>query len=368
MQSALKLIRDARQLPGFQHETAAGAEFVLLQALCSAATACRDYDLATDTCDQIENFGAGEGNSLARGSALNHRGQICQERHRYTEALSYYEDSLRAYQEADAPPALQSAIRHNIGIARSYVGRAKEGLSDLQYDLDECRRRGDIQGEAHTLNSIGLAKSRAGDVHGAELALREAIDKFVECHDIREEANAQNDLGIILRNFLDKPHEALERHQRDLAICYQLEDRRGSARAHIQIAACIAVIDTMSSARAFEHLRKVRMLVYIDTDPVVVSHACMVEGDIHADDGQFETARAAYADAIRLAEKGGDAAGQALTMVKLSGVLEKLGRHEEALSLLTHATEIAADGHLIDEKTAAFLLLTESDAEERFQE
>lgn len=339
IESTLKLIRDTRQLPGYQHERAARVEFILLQGLCSAALGCRNYSLATSACDQIDELGVRAGITHAPFVALNHRGQVCQQQRQYAQALSYYEESLRLLLQEDGPPELESILRHNIGIARSNLGQTDEGLADLRHDLGECRRRGDTQGEAHTLNSIGLALSRAGDAHGAEQALREAIEKFVECQDIREEANAQNDLGIVLSNRLDRPEEALECHRRDLEVCEQLEDHRGSAQAHIQIASCLVSLEEVDAAQAADHLDKASTLVDVETDPTVVAHVSMVQGDLHRACDQVELALAAYTEAITLTGKSGDSASHAMCKSRRGDLLANVGRNEAALADLTAAVE-----------------------------
>jgi len=121
-----------------------------------------------------------------------------------------------------------------LGNAAKLAGRTHTAQQHYQRALETFRKNSDRQGEAASVNNLGINAQIRGDLDEAERLLRESLAIKREIGDRQGEAMSVNNLGTIAdeRGDLD---EAERLHRESLAIRREIGDRRSEADSLINL-------------------------------------------------------------------------------------------------------------------------------------
>lgn len=261
-------------------------EALLLTKLGLCAQHKRRYDEAIRLCNAAEEI-CGDGCMLAH--IRNIRGNVLLDQHHYEDALREFESAAEYFRTHSNPHGLRM-IEHNIGNALARKGDVARALPYLQRDLDWCQAHRDELGEAHTLNTLGLALLRMEKIDEAKATLFDAVRLYRQLGDAVHVGQAINDLGLAFAQRSDWK-EAYQCHLVDFEICVELADNHGAGRALLRMADNLVKLDNKYASNALRFA--IPGIQLIDpSDRTVGAEAAIVVGEIAYSLGFDETARA----------------------------------------------------------------------------
>jgi tetratricopeptide (TPR) repeat protein len=120
----------------------------------------------------------------------------------------------------------EAGALHDLGIGHGRLGQLSEALEYYQKSLrvhQEVRNR---QGQGRVQNSIGVAYRKLNQFHEAEIYSKSSIKIQQEVHDRHGEAMALNNLGALYR-ATGRLVDSLACHQDSLRFCREVGDRQG---------------------------------------------------------------------------------------------------------------------------------------------
>jgi tetratricopeptide (TPR) repeat protein len=198
------------------------------------ASGLRDFDQALELTDQAHRLAATSGDRSQQGHALLMRSQVLRSTGRHEEALDAISEAQAFFAQADDEHGRNLTL-HNLGALLNDVGNPSAGIDHLVRELAECKKRGDLLGAAHTMNTLALAKMRLGKINEAEVLLRDCIEICRDHNDIARAGDALNDLGLLLYAKGDFD-EAQQCHLEDAVYCQHLADNLGKQKALLRVA------------------------------------------------------------------------------------------------------------------------------------
>jgi tetratricopeptide (TPR) repeat protein len=96
----------------------------------------------------------------------------------------------------------EASIQHNLGLVHHRMGNYIDAEACHRFDLEFCRRNGDVRGAAQAMNALGDALRGREEFDEAIYWLRAAIKIFRTLGDRRGEALAQGNLALLNRQYL----------------------------------------------------------------------------------------------------------------------------------------------------------------------
>lgn len=311
----------------------------MLTLLAKSANGLRNYDEALSYCDQAAARG-GSDELLSIGVVQNIRGIVLRSMNRHAEALAAFQQCAAFWKVHD--PRQLRLIEHNIGATLMDMGKLNEAITYLYRDLAGCREDDDVLGEAHTLNTIGLAWRLLNNIEESQKALMQAVLGFRCQHDRVHEGDALNDLGLVLY-AQEKYDEAYQCHLLDLAYCQQRQDWHGSALALIRLVDNLLSKDDAHAALAFQYIKIA--LSYLDTekDRKAVAAALVILADIGYAIDQAEHANQYYRSAVAICREIGYYDGQLDAYTRQFAHAREHGNTEGALAAVGAAIDLAKD-------------------------
>ena len=86
------------------------------------------------------------------------------------------------WKESDDPAALATALLY-AGLAAHFTGQFEEARAQYSRSVDLCRTVGFRSAGARSLQQLGQTRLELGDIHGARIALEEALPTCLELGD-----------------------------------------------------------------------------------------------------------------------------------------------------------------------------------------
>ncbi|MEV8443622.1 NB-ARC domain-containing protein [Actinosynnema sp. NPDC051121] len=312
----------------------------MLTLLAKSADSLRDHAKALAHCEEALEW-CGSDDLFSMMVVRNVRGLVFRSTGRLDDALAEFRACELFWSEQDSPHQLH-LVQHNVGATLMDMGRVKEALDYLYLDLAGCRDEGDVLGESHTLNTIGLAWLRVGEFDKAGEALRAAVMGFRGQRDRVHEGAALNDLGLLLFEQ-DRFDEAYQCHWLDLAYCQERRDWHGSALALIRLADNLLSKDAEHVSVALRYVKNALRYLDAETDKRALASAMVVLGRIGYVIGDVDNATRLFDSAMDAYRKIGDFDGQFGTCERRIECLSEHGDSEGVVA--THRTAIALARH-----------------------
>ena len=242
--------------------------------------------------------------------------------------------------------ASHAHLTHAIGITTAISdfmhaqGHWSEALSLGQTALAAARTAGDRQGQAWTLNQLGIALELTGNYPAAAAKQGEALRLFRDIGDRRGQACALNQLGLVQWLTGDYPATAASQNEA-LRLFRDIGDRRGQAWAHNQLGMVQQLTGDYPAAAASQG-QALRLFRDIG-DRRGQAWALMDLGMDQQLTGDYPAAAGSQDQALRLFRDIGDRQGQAWALNQLGVVRQLTGDHQAATSSLTQALELYRD-------------------------
>jgi len=220
--------------------------------------------------------------------------------------------------------------------------RLKDGTPDAKRKsiekyheaLELYRRATDRNGEAVTLNNIGLVYRSLGETqkalekHNEALPLRRAIG------DRSGEATTLNSIGVVY-NSLGEKQKALEKFNEALPIYQAIGDRRGQVATLNNIGVVYLSLGEMR--KALEKYNEALQTLQAVGDRRLEAITLNSIGEVYQSLGEAEKALERYNEALLLRRTVGDRNGEAVTLLGIARVEQKRGNLTPARQTIEQA-------------------------------
>jgi tetratricopeptide (TPR) repeat protein len=167
------------------------------------------------------------GNKLGVAGTLNNIGTIYKSQGNISRAMEYYQKSLQIKLEIGDKEGVATLL-NNIGFIYADRGDIPRALEHLQKSLKIREEIGNKAGVANSLNNIGAIYSHQGDVSVALEYYQKSLKLEEESGNNKGIAAALNNIGLIYNNQ-GNAHAALEHYQKSLGIEEGLGNKKGIA-------------------------------------------------------------------------------------------------------------------------------------------
>jgi class 3 adenylate cyclase/TPR repeat protein len=293
-----------------------------INAVTEKSNAARLRELA----DELSALNSPEAQALehdTRGLSLNLTGY-------FSEALESYQRAVPLVEQVN-DPVLNAKLTGHIGLAYHGMGNYPKALEHFTASRDMFEALGDRASMARATSNIGVinfvtgAYSEALEHHNQVLAL------FTELGDRNGMARAMGNIGVVYASTGAYP-EAIDYYYRALAIHEELGNRQLVAITTDNIGLVYSY--TGSTAEALDHYQ--RALAMFEELGNRAGQAQLIDhiGTIHSQSGDYEQALDHFQRALALHEELGDRASVAGITGSIGSALFKLGRIEEARTVL----------------------------------
>jgi tetratricopeptide (TPR) repeat protein len=312
----------------------------LMACLAESMQNLERHEEALNWCDQVRKCGLGE---HWNAHLLNIEAGVRRGQGRYQEALDIYV-SLVATAESDSSALSPGVLYHNIGATLRDMGRYEDAIPYLERDLAGCRESGDVYGEAHTLNTIGLAWGNLGELDRARDMLIASIERYRRLSDPIHESYAWNDLGnLFSRRELYVIAEVC--HRVDFSLSYPAGDLIGASKALLKIAEAQMRIQPHFHKNALSCVDNAARIMAVEGTMETYAMAWSTLGLIGRLTGQSESSKRAFEISIGCYRDAGDVENYVGSVINFAHSLVLLGEADVALDRLEALVSWAADNN-----------------------
>jgi len=294
----------------------------------------------------------------------------------YDRAAELFEREL-ALAEAVGDDDLIASGHHDLGAALLYRNELDRALSEFEAAMDHWDR--ERHRRANTLNNVGIAHRRRGDLEAATDAYERALSIAEETGYVRPRFAALSNLSVVYGQLGDM-ERAIEVGERARELAERIGDELGVAQSlgnlgehHLRTGDLEAAEDAMLEAKErFEalgndanaamllkslgsiHLQRGAVEAALDVTARGIEIAERVEDDhvlalnhtqhslALSEDGQPEAALEHARSAVEAAESVGRPETELDVLLHEGELLREVGRHGESVERLERAVEIAA--------------------------
>ena len=252
----------------------------------------------------------------------------------FTAAGAHLERSLAiAVKEGDGKR--EAAARHGLASLSLRLGDLSRALTYQQQALALYRSRNDVAGEMQAVNNLGAIYYRLGDLDGARELFSETGKLADELKDPSTKARAMSNLAVLEADA--------GRHERSLefslAAIEGLQDLNPRRAAIARLSAALAFQRTGRAAKADEMLEAALAAFVEAGDPTNELAVHLARGDVLRERGELTASLAAYDLALGQAETRALHRQIWEAHAGRAGVLESVGKHDQALSAYRSAIE-----------------------------
>src|SRR6266498_3477245 len=266
-----------------------------------------------------------EAEGLRNGTLEDRRKSI----EKYTEALELYRRATDRNGEAQT--------LNNIGVVYASLGEMQKALEKYNQALPIRRAVGDRRGEAETLNNIGAAYGALGETRKALEKHNEALPISRAVGDRRGEAETLSNIGAIYFS-LGERRKALEKHNEALPIWRAIGDRSGEAETLSNIGVVYRWLGEMQKAlEKYNEALPIRRAVGDRSGEAATLHNI---GLVYNYLGETQKALEKYDEALPIWRAVGDRRGEAATLSGIGAIYFSLGETRKALEKHNEALPI----------------------------
>jgi CHAT domain-containing protein len=286
--------------------------------------------------------------------SFNALGLLAQNRGRLDEALSDFRDA-RVAAEAVHDSGYIAKARANLGLVYQGLGDFDRARTEMVASRDAAAAMGDRRTEANNLNNLGMLETRVGDPTRAIEWLSVARARYAALDYAVGQENALGQLGVAYSER-GEPARAFAYLDSALTIATKYGLREPEADDLELIAELYE--NTGDHVRALDFLRRARAVCDSLEMATKLGHVALAEAHAYAALGNTPLARArareaadrqrsasAHMDELQadvfgaeLAQRAGDSAGAAATLVAARRVADSLGR---GTARITYALGVA---------------------------
>src|SRR6266498_4187080 len=204
----------------------------------------------------------------------------------------------------------------------------RKSIEKYQEALELYRRASERNGEAQTLNNIGVVDWSLGEMQKALEKYNEALPIRRAVGDRRGEADTLNNIGAVY-NSLGETQKALDEFNESLPIRREVGDRRGEAVTLNNIG---PVYDLLGETRkALEKYNEALLISRAVGDRSGEAITLNNIGHVYYSLGETRKALEKYNESLPIKREVGDRSGEAVTLDSIGTVYQSLGETQKAL-------------------------------------
>jgi tetratricopeptide (TPR) repeat protein len=258
-----------------------------------------------------------------------------------TAGAGRYEIKVEELREATAKDkyrvAAESVFREAEKLSRGTLEEKRKGIEKYHEALDLYRRATDRNGEAETLNDIGVAYQLLGETRKALEKFNEALPIWREVGDRSGEASTLNNIGLVY-DSLGERQNALEKYNEALPIRREVGNRSGESATLNNIGAVYWLLGEMQKAlEKYNEALPLRRAVGDRRGEAITLNNI---GTVYRSLGEMPKALEKFNEALPLRRTVGDRSGEAITLNNIGKVYLSLGETQKALEKHNEALPI----------------------------
>src|SRR6266511_1750145 len=242
-------------------------------------------------------------------------------------SIEKYQEALELYRRASERNG-EAQTLNNIGVVDWSLGEMQKALEKYNEALPIRRAVGDRRGEAETLNNIGVVYWSLGET-------RKALEKYNEALPIRRavgdrigETDTLHCIGTVYQS-LGETQKALEKFNESLPIRREVGDRRGEAVTLNNIGhVYYSLGETRKAVEKYNESLPIRREVGDRRGEAVTLNNI---GSVYDLLGETRKALEKYNEALLISRAVGDRSGEAITLNNIGHVYYSLGETQKAL-------------------------------------
>jgi tetratricopeptide (TPR) repeat protein len=270
---------------------------------------------------------------------------------KYPQAHSQAEQALALARSAGLPKLEADSLR-NLGTVSALMDEYETARAYHEQALALVQGMDDLSAQGLALYSLGSLFVVQGLFQEAQPYLEQALVAFRQIGDRRREGMVLNNLGILVTSQGD--HAAARTYyEQDLAICREIGDRRGEGMAGGNLGLALYRLGEYEPALVYleQDLAIARAIGEPQSESVALSNL----GRIAQELGDYEQSRAYYARSVDICRRINDRDGEGYELTGLGDALLGLDKFEEATEAFQRAVDLRREmgqPHLMIESVA----------------
>jgi tetratricopeptide (TPR) repeat protein len=272
------------------------------------------YDLPEACSDQTRQWV-----TTNRGHAHRHRGA-------YQKARTEYDERLNEARDTDDRQGEARSL-DNLGVVARHLGEYETAQEYHQQSLAIFRDIGDRWGEAQSLGNLGVVAGNLGEYEDAKEYIQQSLAVERDIGDRQGEAEDLSYLGVFAKN-LGEYETAQEYHQQSLAIFRDLDDTRGEARSLGNLGVVARHLGEYEDAREYyqQSLAIFRDIGDRQCEATSLGNLGLVARHL----GAYEEAKEYHHQSLAIERDIGNRQGEATSLNNLGLVAQELDEYETA--------------------------------------
>jgi len=250
--------------------------------------------------------------------------------------IEKYYEALELYRRATDRNG-EAQTLNNIGVVHRSLGEMQKALEKYNEALPLRRAVGDRSGEAQTLNNIGSVYYSLGELQKALEKYNEALPLRCAAGDRSGEATTLNNVGTVY-NSLGEMRKALEKFNEALPILQAIGDRNIEATTFNNIG---AVYNSLGERqKALEKFNEALPIFQALGNRSVEAATLNNIGTVYRSLGEMQKALEKFNEALPINRMLGDRDGEAVTLNNIGAAYRSLGELRKALEKFNEALPI----------------------------
>jgi len=251
-----------------------------------------------------------------------------------------FEEAIRMFRAQELTQSEGVALS-NRGVINLQSSDWDAALRDLYGAQAALRKSGDLRLEAFALNNIAFVHIFLHDYFKALDFLTQARDRFLSANDKPAAGRASSSLGRVYL-ALNRPDEAVKNAEKGLALLQGLSDKRSEAEARNNLGLILAETGRDRAAAKIHFKAALRMFQEVQ-DRRGEANALEHLGEWHLVDREFYPALRFLNGALALRREVGLWDGVASTLYSIAIAQRSIGRSGAALKAIKEAVDVASD-------------------------
>ncbi|WOD39776.1 CHAT domain-containing tetratricopeptide repeat protein [Nodosilinea sp. E11] len=284
---------------------------------------------------------------LAEGDRLSELGDQQYQMSQFTEAIQFWQQALRLYQDSEVRSTFfqeslqkEGIILRNLAIAYRRIGLHQEAVNFEEQRLIIARETEDSRSQASALNNLGT-------YHASSRQYEQAINFFRECLSVARDFGYQDleitTLGNIGLSYisLDQYPEAGEFYSQQLVVSREAGNRESEATA---LGGLGIVALSLGHYHQATELYQQSLVVARETgDKQAEGRALGNLANSYSSLGQYQTAIGLYEQRINIAREFEDRQGEGNGLGNLAIIYRNLEQYQVAIDLYEQQLAIARE-------------------------
>ncbi len=280
---------------------------------------------------------------------LNNMGLIYSRKAEYSKAMEHYQRCVKIYEEISDKKTM-AILLNNMGHIYLNQGDYPGAMNYYQRCLKTMEEISDKNGMATVLHNIGLIYSRKGNYP-------RALDYYKHCLKIKEEIDDKNGIAVVLNNIgsiyqnQGDYDNAMDYYQRSLLISKEISDQSNITVALNNIGAIHMLRGEYVKAMKFL-LQSFQINEEMD-DRMGMASVLNNIGDLFANNKEYPEALNYYQQSLEIRTALSDKSGMAKTMINIGRTNNNQGDKTEAISWCLKGLQISEEINILEEQKDA---------------